>query len=276
MTCDLLQSKNWTFTDYEFKDWEKLYKENDRVRYICYGEEICPKTKKKHLQGWLQLMDKKRLSEIKKVCQSKQMHMEPCFGIESENDKYCKKDGQYSCLGEYITQGKRTDLDGIKKLIDEGKPLLEVANENFPSFIKYHKGFTVYKTMVDKVKRKDFRKVKVVHIWGETGIGKTRKAMEDSNAYKIQGCSMKWWDGYEGEETLIIDDYNDDLKITELLGILDGYQLRLAVKGGFTYANWNKIIITTNYRSLHKRSRRQHRKALKRRITEVINLCRSA
>ncbi len=273
------QSINWCFTDFELLDWDKIYEMTEDIRYICWGEEICPTTKRKHYNGWLQFAQKKkkRLGGVKKLCRSKVIHLEPCRGTEEANEKYCKKDGKWKKLGEFFTQGKRTDLDGLKKILDEGGTLKDIADENFQSFIQYNRGFQEYKKIVDKNRRKCFRTVKTIHIHGETGLGKTRKAMSYSdNTYKIQGNALQWWDGYDGEETLVIDEYDSQVPLTELLGILDGYQLRLPIKGSFTYANWTKVIITSNYEELHKKAKAMHQDALKRRITETIKMCRSA
>ncbi len=271
------QSRNWCFTDFELLDWGKIFGTQDDIRYVCWGEETCPKTRKKHYQGWIQIDKKKRLGGIKKLCQSKKIHIEPCRGTEGQNEKYCQKDNLYHNKGEFITQGQRTDLDGLKKIIDEGGTLKKVADENFQAFIQYNRGFQEYKKIVDKSLRKCFRKVKTIHIHGETGLGKTKKAMSyNDDTYKIQGNALKWWDGYDDEETLVIDEYDSQIPCTELLGILDGYQLRLPIKGSFTYANWKTVIITSNYKKLHANAKKKHRNALKRRITETIKVCRGA
>jgi len=269
------QSKNWCFTDFELLDWKNLKLSNDNIEYICWGEEICPKTKRKHYQGWLQVNKKLRLAGIKKVCQSKKIHIEACRGTEGDNEKYCTKDNKYFSVGTYMKQGRRTDLDQLKVIIDNGGTLEEIAGENFQAFVQYNRGFQEYKKIVDKRLRKEFRKVEVTHIYGKTGTGKTRKAMEHEDVYKIQGPALKWWDGYDGERTLVIDEYDNDISCTELLGILDGYQLRLPIKGSFTYANWTKVIITSNYEHLHQGAKEEHRNALSRRISEKVEMCRS-
>ncbi len=271
------QSRNWCFTDFELLDWSKIFNGNDDIRYVCWGEEICPKTRKKHYQGWIQIQKKKRLGGTKKLCQSKKIHIEACRGTEGQNEKYCQKDNLYQTRGEFTTQGKRTDLDELKKIIDEGGTLQDIANENFQSFIQYNRGFQKYKDIIDKSRRKNFRKVKTLHIHGKTGTGKTRKAMSFSDdTYKIQGNALQWWDGYEGEKTLVIDEYDNQISCTELLGILDGYQLRLPIKGSFTYANWDNVIITSNYKKLHEGAKKMHKNALKRRITKTLEMCRGA
>ena len=130
--------------------------------------------------------------------------------------------------------------------------------------------------MVAKEKTRKFRQVNVEVIEGETGQGKTRHAYGDEakDIYKIEGDSMQWWDGYEGEKTIVIDEYSNQLPITKLLNILDGYQLRLPIKGGHTYANWTKVYITTNnpWEEWHEHAKPMHRDALKRRITKWTTL----
>ncbi len=105
---------------------------------------------------------------------------------------------------------------------------------------------------------------------GPTGTGKTR-ACYDSDAFMIHGDSLDWWDGYCGEKTLVIDEYSNQISLTKLLGILDGYQLRLPIKGGFTYARWTTVKITTNLGELHEKAKWEHRCALERRVTNTIN-----
>lgn len=261
--------RNWCFTDFELLDWASIYAQyEDIIRYVCWGKEICPKTKAEHLQGWIQFTSKKRMTAIKKVVQSKKLHLEPCFSGEAENDKYCRKDNNFECRGKYIGQGARTDIEVAIKLIKAGKSMAEIADANPQLYIQYHNGLSKYKNLVDGQSRKKFRHVEVILLQGPTNCGKTRLAME-SDPYKIQGCALQWWDGYDGEETILIDEYANDVKITELLGYLDGYHLRLPIKGGFVYANWSKVYITTNLEILHENAKDAHRAALDRRITTV-------
>lgn len=271
------QSRNWAITDFELLDWASVFEEyHDIIRYMCRGRETCPKTGRIHYQGWIQFVNKKRMGGVKKIMGSKSLHLEPCMGSEHQNDKYCKKEGDWWEKGVFKSQGQRTDMEAIKKAIDDEESMKIIADDHFGDYIRYHKGFEAYRALVQKEKAKEFREVEVEVLWGETGTGKTREGMKQAG-FKIEGAKTQWWDGYEGERTILIDEYDSQVPITELLNILDGYQLRLAIKGGFTYARWTKVIITSNIdpREWHPNAKEPHREALMRRITKVRHLCHS-
>lgn len=267
------QSRNWCFTDFELLSWKEIYSENqDFIRYICVGKETCPKTKKIHYQGWIQLYNKKRIGGMKKLCASNKLHLEACRGSEYQNDKYCQKENTLLKLGTFIKQGARTDLEQLKKDIDANHSDKRLWDNHFQNMLRYHRSAMKYREVKLKSETHQFRKITTELIQGPTGIGKTRGVYEkECNLYKICGNDLNWWDGYEGEKTLLIDDYNNDVPITKMLNLLDGYQLRLPIKGGFTYANWDRIYITTNLHELHCNAKHEHKKALQRRITTVTN-----
>lgn len=273
------QSRNWCFTDFEILDFTTIYNDNqDIIRYMTYGTEIAPKTKKKHLQGWIQFKNKKRLGGVKKLIGSDKIHLEACRGSEAQNSKYCQKDGDYKEYGKFIIQGQRTDLEMIQKKLANGASVGEIIEDNFVTYCKHRKGIIDGAQHYAQKRAKAWRDLKVEYIYGETGTGKTKYAMQDyasGNVYKINGSSMDWWDGYQGEKTLVIDEYSNDVKITQMLNILDGYPLRLPTKGSFTYANWEKVIITSNINplDLHQNAKEYHHRALMRRINNIVQMC---
>lgn len=102
------------------------------------------------------------------------------------------------------------------------------------------------------MKTKRFRQVVVNVYWGDAGVNKTRRCLYDENdnpldgVYLMEDAGESWWDGYEGERTLVLDEFYGRIPYGMLLRILDGHQLRLKVKGTFTYAQWTKVEITSN------------------------------
>lgn len=245
------------------------------VRYFIAGYEICPKTKKEHWQCYIELYNSQRWSWLKKAFEDKTVHVEGRRGTRVQARDYCKKDKQYVEYGKWISgQGHRTDLEEIAiSLVNGETSLNDVMAEAPETYCRYRNGLRDIAALGTKKKTKKFRKLDVILITGPTGCGKTRQAMEEAE-YRIQGTQLAWWQDYDGETCICIDEYNNDVNITELLNLLDGYQLRLNVKGSHTYANWTKVYITTNLKidEIHPNAKQAHRDALFRRINNVINL----
>ncbi len=86
----------------------------------------------------------------------------------------------------------------------------------------------------------------VYWLYGETGTGKTRTAMEACPADNTwHATTGQWFDGYWGQEYVIIDEFTaKNWPYDLMLKLLDGYQLRLPVKGGFIIWRPKTIYIT--------------------------------
>lgn len=173
-------------------------------------------------------------------------HIERCGGGHASNIAYIKKGGNWWEHGDAPSeQGERTDLSDIGRLIKEGKPLSFIRDEYPSQMIRYGRGI---RELALSVKPPPWRDVEVHVYYGPTGTGKTRKAMSNPSVYKLNTNSngTLWFDGYEGEEVLILDDFYGWIKYGELLTILDGYPYRCQTKGGSVWARWSKVIITSN------------------------------
>ena len=141
-TKKTIQQKNWCFTDFELLDITKICDSNEtKIKYCCWGLEICPETKRKHHQGWIQLAKRTRLTGVKKLFKSKQIHLEPCKGTEQQNEKYCQKDNIYDTWGEFTLQGQRTEIATIYKEIENGMTELQICRKYPREHAKFHKAF---------------------------------------------------------------------------------------------------------------------------------------
>lgn len=110
----------------------------------------------------------------------------------------------------------------------------------------------------------------VYWFYGPTGSGKTRKAFELCEDPWISDQGLRWWDGYDGHEDVIIDDFRKDFcKFHELLRILDRYPYRVEVRGGSRQLLARRIFITSLYSPEETYHMREDIGALTRRITEV-------
>lgn len=62
----------------------------------------------------------------------------------------------------------------------------------------------------------------------------------------IKDPRTKWWDGYMGQENVIIDEFRGTIDITHLLRWLDKYPVRVEVKGGSVPLCARRFWITSN------------------------------
>lgn len=90
----------------------------------------------------------------------------------------------------------------------------------------------------------------VLWFWGKTGTGKTRTAVEMAKDMGVDywishSEKLNWFDGYNGQPYVIIDDFRRDMcTLKYLLRLTDRYEMQVQVKGG--YVNWiPKYIIFT-------------------------------
>lgn len=88
----------------------------------------------------------------------------------------------------------------------------------------------------------------ICHVyWGATGTGKSHRAWEEAGADAyIKNPSTKWWDGYRGEDAVLIDEFTGQIGITYLLRWLDKYSCRVEEKGGDQPLKATKFWICSN------------------------------
>jgi len=85
--------------------------------------------------------------------------------------------------------------------------------------------------------------------WGKTGTGKSRRAWDEAGmeAY-CKDPRSKFWDGYQSEENVVIDEFRGGIDIAHLLRWLDRYPVRVEIKGSSKPLLAKKIWITSNLR----------------------------
>lgn len=220
------------YTQEEEDDIKKIHHE-----YIIYGKEIGEEGTP-HLQGYIELTKKMRFSSVKKLMP--RAHIEARRGTQQQAIDYCKKEGNFIELGICKNQGHRTDLDTVRRTALEGGMREVTAIANLQG-IQVAQKFLTYNEPA-----RDW-KPEVKWFWGTTGTGKSKTAREElGEDIYTKNDGTKWWDGYDGHEDVIIDDFRPSWwNITEMLSLLDRYEKRVEVKGGWRQLRARRIIITS-------------------------------
>lgn len=145
---------------------------------------------------------------------------------------------------------------------------------NIPDDIFIRHYSTLKKIHTDNARPK-VRGLQEVNVyWGETGSGKSRRAFEEcGDTYYIKMSSTKWFDGYRGEENVIIDEFTGQVGIEHLLKWLDRYPCAAEVKGGQVFLNTRRWWFTSNIdpKLWYPLAPDEQIKALCRRFTNVVH-----
>jgi len=255
------------------------------IRYIIFQLEIAPITKTPHFQGYVEFNKQKTSSTLS---HKHHMTMEIAHGTAEQNLIYCQKSesaikNTFQTWGKPVTQGQRTDLIGFRDAISEGVTTIQLI-EDYPIQVALYPKF-MRLVRFSSFKRDIIPNKTVILCYGPPGTGKSEWAHNYKPNYWINPVATnKWFDGYEGQDTAIIDDYGGDgtvFKLVDLLRLLHKLTEIVPIKGAFVPWTPTTIIITTNYRPLlwynldpdeERRhiDRRISYKALTRRFTKVM------
>nr|WPR18786.1 MAG: hypothetical protein [Chemarfal virus 114] len=239
------KSYRWCLTLNNFTEVEYQGLKACDCKYLVLGKEV-GESGTPHIQGFIIFAGQQRLSAVRKI--SARAHWEVTKGTARQASDYCKKDGDFLEVGvcpdtAAVAGGaaESSRWEESRKRAREGKL------DDIPAdiYIKYYRTLKeIAKDNMPKVP--DAEGVTGVWIYGGPGVGKSRKAREDyPGAYlKMQN---KWWDGYQGEEYVILDDF-DSKELGHHLKIwCDRYSFVAETKGGAICIRPKVFVITSNY-----------------------------
>lgn len=247
--AQLAPAKHWCFTSFN----ELIQFNSSTMQYLVYQRELSPSSMKEHLQGYVVFLKKQRLTALKKLMPT--AHWEIARGTPTENKAYCTKDAsrcpsalpcEYGSMPSSIAAAVSLST---KRRWDDAFAAAEAGDFS-----------TIPKDMLTRYYR-TYKQIRVdaadepaqldhttgVWIYGPSGVGKTRLCQEYPHYKKNQN---KWWCGYKGQDTVVIDDLDPEnarcLK-THLKLWGDGYTIHGEQKGTSILLRPKCIIITSNY-----------------------------
>lgn len=244
-------------------------------KYMIFGREVAPSTGTPHLQGYIVFSSQRSFASITRLFTGLiQAHVEVAKGDAASNIEYVTKEDPHA-----YEKGTRpcTQVEKGAKGAAKIKEMWEYAKkgeyEKLPlSMIKTAE--YVHAKYGPKCSDRD--ELDNIWIWGRSGVGKSSYIRRTYPVFYTKSMS-KWWDGYDGEETVVLDDFAPEHAkyLTHNLKIwTDHYVIQAEVKGGMLKIRPKTFIITSQYPIEACWDDFESIEALRRRF-RVVNLVRS-
>lgn len=268
--CCTLSFEKWNYTEIDLNN----------IQYYIIAFETA-EDGYEHYHAYIVFKKNMRYAGIKKLFGDKTMHIEHAEGTNEQAANYVKKDGDIIFeYGEYAKKaGERMDLKKLVSDIRNGMSDRDITDEHTAAKFKYDRSINKIRNEELQIKAKALhgQAVDVIYIWGEAGTGKTRYVYDHEeldNVYNVcaNGDQSVWWDGYNGQEAILFDDFRGQIKATHMLQLLDRYYCQLPVKGSFTYKAWKRVYITSNIPPECQYKEPHNTKAFLRRVKTTLNI----
>ncbi len=233
-----VQSRGWCFTynNYTDDDVERIKSiPEEKYRYLIFGREV-GESGTPHLQGYIFARGHAwRMAAVKKLI-GDGAHLAVARGSAKDNKTYCsKQDTEYFEAGILPADGTgaRNDIGEAIEVLREGG-MDAVAADAPREFVKYHRGLRELKQQWNRKRGRD-GELRAVWLYGGTGVGKSFMARKIAGAFSLEYYTKepdKWWDGYEEEKIVIMDDFRSGhYNFVYMLKTVDIYPLKKQAAG---------------------------------------------
>lgn len=224
----------------------------DKVEYAVYQKEV-GESGTPHYQGYVEFKDKIKRSNASK--QIPHAYLAPREGSQQQARDYCMSTGAHANkprlegpfefgIFKPTSQGQRNDLLVLREdLLAKTLTPQEIVDKHFVSYMKYKNNIQWYKNTY-LPERRNWPMEITLYI-GPKGTGKSR-ACNDAYPDAFWKNKGKWWDGYNNQETVIMDDYYGWLPFDDLFRLLDRYPLWIEQKGSSIPFLSKRILLTSN------------------------------
>jgi len=260
---------NWVATmfyghaeSYSLEELEAgITKLREKTVFGIVGKEVCPSTKRKHLQCFFQFKVQTKYSTLRRILKVWWKPMKPKATPE-DNVVYCSKEGNFVQWGEIrydeakkaagrAAGGQRTAdkwEDTLQKIkcgkFDDIDPQIYICH--------YNAIMAIARRFIEMPPQLNWRDGFPPNLWlyGVAGCGKSRKAWEQFPGAYRKPCN-KWWDGFDPmvHKNVVIDDFDESHKVLchHLKIWADRYPFILEIKGGAIGARPEVIVVTSNW-----------------------------
>jgi len=251
---DSYRSRGWIFTwnNYKPEDWESM--QSIKCQYLVVAQEVGEKGTP-HLQGFVYFKNAKTKRTVrKKVVPGANVAPNMKDALVQRN--YCLKLREEDPIPNevYIEMGERPQTrkevgETQQKKWEAIRDTAKAGNlDDIEAGVFVRSYRTLRQIAFDYSKPcEDLEDCCGYWIYGDHGTGKSTLA-RSLGEYYVKSLDL-WWDGYQGEENVILEDMDPfhksmgrDIKLWA-----DKYALNVPVKGGYRRARPKRIIVTSQY-----------------------------
>lgn len=237
------KARHWCFTLNEKDNFPLHSKEIDFFENLICGDDVrysvwqLEEGSCKHIQGYISFKKPIRLSTIKSLHfdQMEHVHLEVAIGDELANFIYCTKQDETFLCGpwEFGLRSTQNSLLALKDTVDKGLSKDEMWTEHFPLMIRHHRAVDAY--ILAKSKPRTW-KTQLHVLYGTPGSGKSETADREAGPKAYWKPTGKWFDNYEGQDNVVIDDFKGEIPRNEFWKLCDKYKHLAEIKG--SHVNW--------------------------------------
>jgi len=215
------KSRGWVVTcnNYTERNIEEFNILALSAQYSICGKEVGEQGTP-HLQGYLYFKSPRSWKSISTSLP--RCYVERAKGNPAQNREYCSKSDDFIETGKIPQQGRRVDLEEKCEEVKNGKSVDEIALEDPVAFHQY--GRTLERIETIRL-RQQWRTemTKGVWYWGPPGVGKTHHVMADyhPDTHYIKNLNDEWWDGYKGQQVVVLNEFRGQIPFSELLDLVD-------------------------------------------------------
>lgn len=253
----------FTLNNYKAEDiqWLEVWFNSGRVRYLVVSKEEAPSTGTPHLQGYVYLKGRGTTwnSMRNSLFGGGRAYIAVAKGNPEQNERYVKKtrDCDEVANSEVFEFGERpkTSKEKGEQEIDRYQRARQLCLEDNIDDVDadiYVRNYSTLKKIRDDAKlSKDLDDIDEMDnhwFYGESGSGKSWTARNRYPYAYLKMCN-KWWQGYAGEEDVLIEDFDKrhDVLVHHLKIWSDRYPFICEVKGSGVKIRPRRIIVTSNY-----------------------------
>lgn len=248
------KSRKFNFTLNNYTDEHIAALGDLQARYLCYGKELAPSTGTRHLQGFVYFANPRSFASVCALL-PRGVHLDISNGTPQQNKAYCEKDGDFHEQGELPVDAQQKGVLAAEQWTEI--VALARLGQFEQIYLKYPSQYGTRLKQLEYLHSKRPRDVRTLegegpfHEWivGPTGVGKSRDARERHPGAYIKEPECRWWDGYDDEDVVIIEDF-DKFQVAQggaMKRWLDRYPFQAEVKGGMVQIRPKKVVVTSQY-----------------------------